>query len=121
MVVGLAAGCAPCELQSTYPSFDPVCDQAVLRRYTTEARLAISSPDGVLVAYLPHDIHAGERYGGNSGNSLTVILEDELASTRKTTLTLHELDSAQATGEILAYFDAGDVLGTFVAAVERGD
>ncbi len=123
----LLAACSPCSMSSTVAGFDPACDQSVLRRYTTEARLAIPAEDMVLLAYLPYDITAGSRYGGSSGNPMTVVLEDWMAESRTTNLDLWTLDSQSATGELTITFEesgdfsGGVVKGDFAAVVERGD
>ena len=49
LVVLMAAACKPCHMESTVVGFTPVCEQCVLRRYTTEARLAVTSDSQVLV------------------------------------------------------------------------
>ena len=117
----MAAACKPCHMESTVVGFTPVCEQCVLRRYTTEARLAVTSDSQVLVAYLPHDIQVDTRYGGTTGNPLTIILNERIATIRTTTLTLTSLDSEMATGELCATFEQGVVEGDFVALVERGE
>ena len=107
----LAVGCsspeepaAPCELTSSYPGYTPQCS-AVLALFPEESRLQI---DGRLTAFLPPDVQAETPYGGLSGNSLTILLDEDLAISRESTLTFGP-DFLSA--RIVAVFDDGEVSG----------
>lgn len=94
----------PCELSSSYPGYTPQCS-AVLAQFPEESRLQI---DGRLTAFLPPDVQAETPYGGLSGNPLTILLDEDLAISRESTLTFGpELLSAR----IVAVFDDGEVRG----------
>jgi len=102
-------------MQSDVGGFQPSCADAVLRRYSDEARLAIPGERDVLLAYLPADVHVA-RYGGATGNPLTIVLGERLASSG--TLEIHSLQGEQAEGRIDARFDEGEVSGDFLASVQ---
>lgn len=94
----------PCELSSSYPGYTPECS-AVLAQFPEESRLQI---DGRLTAFLPPDVQAETPYGGLSGNPLTILLDEDLAISRESTLTFGpEFLSAR----IVAIFDDGEVSG----------
>ena len=106
-------------MNSSVVDYDPWCSEGILRRYSTETRLAIPGEGGVLVAYLPQKIYQGTRYGGATGNYLNLMLDEALSIPRSTTLDIQTLDTHQATGQIHATFEGGEIYGGFVAEVQR--
>lgn len=104
----------PCELNSSYPGYTPACS-AVLAQFPEESRLQI---DGRLTAFLPPDVQAETPYGGLSGNPLTILLDEDLAISRESTLTFGpEFLSAR----IVAVFVDGEVSGVLVPTVVGED
>lgn len=103
----------PCELSSTYPGFVPQC-QAVLAQFGEESRLQV---DSRLTAFLPPDVQPETPYGGLSGNPLTILLDEELADPRESTVTF---GPGLATARIVALFDAGEVSGVVQPTVVDG-
>ncbi len=116
----LLAACSPCALESGVAGFVPQCDQAVLREYEDEIRLAIPGTRATLVAYLPARLEVGARYGGTSGNYLTVVLDEQLAVSPGSSLDLWSFDPPKATGALHAVFSAGTVDGDWIASIEQG-
>lgn len=103
-----------CELRSTVASYTPACE-AWLVVYPEEARVFI---DEVLVAYLPPAPQPNTTYGGQSGNAMTVILDEELANARGSTLTFGP-DLGEA--RIDFRFDSGEVVGVVFPQIAEGD
>jgi len=103
-----------CELRSTVAHYDPACDTWLVL-YPEEARIFV---DEILVAYLPPDPQPDTVYGGQSGNALTVILDEELANARSSTVTFGpSLEEAR-----LAFsFESGDVSGVVFPQLTEGD
>ena len=111
-----AAGCAPeegCGLSSTVADYSPRCEAALVL-WPDESRLFV---DDRLVAYLPPDPQPGTVYGGTTGRPITVLLDEQLAVSRATTVAfLGSLDTLR----IDAQFEAGELSGTLDAVVEEG-
>lgn len=112
--------CAPCKLESSFNWYTPACDQAVLKRYSNETRLVIPGTSASLLAYLPHDVHI-DKYGGITGNYLLIILDQDLALSPQSYLTIEYFDSTQITGYLNAIFENGSVVGDFVATYQKED
>ena len=74
--------------------------------------------DGRLTAFLPPNVQADVSYGGLSGNPLTILLDDDLAISRESTLTFGP-DFLSA--RILAVFDAGQVSGVLEPNLVEAD
>jgi hypothetical protein len=104
----------PCELNSSYPGYTPECS-AVLAQFPEESRLQV---DGRLTAFLPPDVQADTPYGGLSGNPLTILLDDDLAISRESTLTFGP-DFLIA--RIVAVFDDGQVSGVLAPTLVDAD
>ncbi len=105
---------SPCELDSSYPGYTPECS-AVLAQFPEESRLQI---DGRLTAFLPPDVQPETPYGGLSGNPLTILLDEDLAISRESTLTFGpEFLSAR----LVAVFDDGEVSGVLVPTLVGED
>lgn len=99
-----------CGLTSTVQGYAPEC-AAVLALFPSESRLQV---DGRLVAHLPADPLPETQYGGISGNPLAVLLDEELAVARESTLTLGpDYDSAR----LELVFDSGEVQGVVFPTV----
>ena len=103
-----------CELNSSYPGYTPECS-AVLAQFPEESRLQV---DGRLTAFLPPNVQADVSYGGLSGNPLTILLDDDPAISRESTLTFGP-DFLSA--RILAVFDAGQVSGVLEPTLVEAD
>jgi hypothetical protein len=126
-------GCAPpeddngCAVESELEDFQAVCSQALLGLYPEQTILELpGGSDATLTAYLEADPSI-QAYGGQTGNSLTVILEvgseSWTAVGRKTTLTFASLDDQTAELRIDAHFadglnvDGFGIQGPFEATV----
>ena len=118
LVLALCANaCAPCDLTSSIPDFDPDCSQAVARQYETETRVVLPAEERSLVIYLPGDVEIGTRYGGTTGNPVTFLLGSELAIGAGSTITLDTLNEGFVAGSLLVQFDSGDLEGSFSGVV----
>lgn len=102
-----------CALESSYPGFVPEC-QAVLAQFPEESRLQL---DGRLTAFLPPDVQPETPYGGLSGNPLTILLDEDLANPRESTVTF---GPGLMTARIVAVFDAGEVSGVLEPTLVDG-
>jgi hypothetical protein len=111
-------GCAPpeegCGLESTVGWYAPSC-AAVLVRYPEETRLFV---DDLLVGYLPAEVAPETVYGGTSGNPLTLLLGESLATARLSTVTF---GASLTEVRIEADFSEGEVWGIVEAELRQGD
>lgn len=114
MVIGyLLLACAEppaqdCSLRSTVASYEPECADALLVLWPEESRLRV---DDRVEALLPADPQEDTTYGGTSGNPLTFLLDEELADSRETTVTL-------GPGLTTARIDASLASGTLTGIVQ---
>jgi len=126
-------GCAPpeedngCAVESEQEDFQAVCSQAVLGLYPEQSILEFpGGSDATLTAYFEANPSI-QSYGGETGNSLTVLLEvgsdSWTAVGRKTSLTIASLDGDTAELRIEAHFadglnvDGFRIAGPFEATV----
>ena len=121
MVIGyLLLACAEpaqpsCDLRSTVPSYEPACEDALLVLWPDESRLRV---DGRVEALLPPDPQEDTTYGGTSGNPLTLLLDEELADSQMTTLTL---GPGRETARLDAALDSGNIWGVVRLETVEGE
>ena len=111
-------GCAPteeetddCQVVSDRTDFVPVCSQAKLTLYDEETVLELpGGSNATLTGYIEAN-PAIQMYGGQSGNTLNMLLEIDLESwtavNRSTTLTIAAIDDEIAELQLEAHFSDG--------------
>ena len=117
ILVGLW-GCAPaeeetddCQVVSDRTDFVPVCSQARLTLYDEQTVLTLpGGSNATLTGYIEAN-PVIQMYGGQSGNTLNMLLEIDLESwtavNRSTTLTIAALDDETAELQLDAHFSDG--------------
>ncbi|HJN76874.1 MAG TPA: hypothetical protein QGF58_23300 [Myxococcota bacterium] len=106
-----ASSTGGCGIETTIEDWVPDC-AAVLVFFEEETRFEL---DDILEGYLPADAEDGV-YGGQSGNSATLLFDGELATARVSTLTLG--DDGE-TVRVRADFPTGTVDGVVFPLVDR--
>ena len=100
-----------CGVDTTIEDYTPACS-AVLVFFEEETRFEL---DDRLEGFLPADAADGV-YGGESGNSATLLFDGELATARVSTLTLGDEGE---TVRVRADFPSGSVDGVVFPLVDR--
>ena len=127
-------GCAPtaeeqddCLVVSERVDFDPVCSQAKLTLYDEQSVVELpGGTNATLTGYFEANPSV-QTYGGQTGNTLNVLLEIDLESwtgvNRSTTLAIAALDEESAELRLEAHFSDGlnvegfGISGPFIASV----